>query len=106
VLEVFTVGELGGDPHEAPGEQLELAVSPVRLDAQAVVLVLSRARSAELAQDLLSTSQALREHRPDRVARPDLYAATAPSVLRLKFVGELWYTWLCQELDVPKLFWN
>ena len=30
----------------------------------------------------------------------------ATSVLRLKFLRELWYTWLCQELDVPKLFWS
>jgi hypothetical protein len=28
------------------------------------------------------------------------------SVPRLKFVPELWYTWVCQELDVGKLFWS
>ena len=28
------------------------------------------------------------------------------SVLRLKFVPDLWDSWLCQELVVAKLFWS
>ena len=67
------VGELGADPLQPPGEQLDRPVGgPVRLDPDAVVLVLGRALPAQLGEDLRGVGQPLGEHGPHRVARPDL----------------------------------
>jgi hypothetical protein len=71
--ELDDVRELGADALQPPGEQLDPAVGgPVRLDADAVVLVFGRALPAQLCQDLRGVGQPLGEHDPDRVARADL----------------------------------
>ena len=57
-------------PLQPPGEQLDRPVGgPVRLDPDAVVLVLGRALAAQLGQDLRRVRQPLGEHGPHRVAR-------------------------------------
>ena len=56
-----------------PGEQLQPPVGgAVRLHPDAVVLVLGRAGSAELGEDLRGAGQPLGQHRPHRVAGPHL----------------------------------
>jgi hypothetical protein len=73
VEQVDHVRELATDPLQAAGEQLDLAVGgAVGLDPDAVVLVLGRARPAELGQQLRGVAHPLGEHRPHRVARADL----------------------------------
>jgi hypothetical protein len=67
------VGELRADALQPPGEQLDRPVGgPVRLDPDAVVLVLGRALPAQLDQDLRRVGQPLGEHGPHRVTRAHL----------------------------------
>ena len=65
------VRELRADPLQPPGEQLDRPVGGlVRLDPDAVVLVLGRAPAAQLGQDLRGVGQPLGQHGPHRAARP------------------------------------
>jgi hypothetical protein len=74
---------LPGHPFQAAGVQLELAVGvAVGLHPDAVVLVLRGAAAAQLGEHLGGAGQALREHRPDRVAGayPDLLHRLRPTL--------------------------
>jgi hypothetical protein len=64
------VGKLPRDPLQPPGEQLDLPVrGAMRLDPDAVVLVLRAALPAQLGQDLRAFGEPLRQHGPHRAAR-------------------------------------